>query len=277
MWNVEWAALSARIASVLEAGTYFMLTIGAGAHDYGATGALLQNANDVASRLERFRDSHTAELPEPAIACLSRFLGSYKERCDGLSGIPATQVALTLLASFRAEFNYVVSDAEALGRSLVTRAFMHLQRSIVADATFRERWRKAFEEGETACEKLGACHLLLHGVWAFKANAAGERTDLVLGEPLSVTDEVRRAAATLVLTEWKVVGSSTELRDKIEQAHKQAQLYSSGALAGFELSSRRYLVMVSSDRLEMPEARREGSILYEHVNVPVSPRSPSRS
>jgi len=50
-----------------------------------------------------------------------------------------------------------------------------------------------------------AGHFLVHGTWAFKARTEGERTDLVLGAPLHVDDNVRRASDALVLTEWKRV------------------------------------------------------------------------
>jgi hypothetical protein len=98
---------------------------------------------------------------------------------------------LLKLDLFRAEFDHLLLDTEAVGRSIVRRAFAHLQRSIVADSDFRQKWQKAFGGNETGCEKLGACHLLLHGIWAFKAYAEGERTDLVLGGRLSITNEVQ--------------------------------------------------------------------------------------
>jgi hypothetical protein len=48
-------------------------------------------------------------------------------------------------------------------------------------------------------EKLGAAHLLLHGIWAFKVSATGERTDLVPGEKLEITPQVEAASEALVL------------------------------------------------------------------------------
>ncbi len=67
---------------------------------------------------------------------------------------------LTALTEFRAEFEYLLADTEALARSLVDRAFIHLQRSLVVDPGLRGRWQKAFGAGEAACERLGAVHLL---------------------------------------------------------------------------------------------------------------------
>lgn len=279
MWNIEWTALSARIAALLEAGTYFVRTVGTGESDnYGLTDELLRNAKETVDRIKIFESNHGCQIPESAREALIRFLTQYNAHFPNMSGgLPATQGALTLLASFRGEFDYLVNDAEAVGRSLVARAFAHLQRSIVADDVVRQRWQTAFDEGETAVEKLGGVQLLLHGVWAFKASATGERTDLVLGIPLAVTNEVRRAANTLALTEWKVVNDNSELESKRNQALEQARRYSSGILAGFELSSRRYLVIVSGDFLTLPSPSRENSAVYEYLNVAISPTVPSKA
>lgn len=75
-------------------------------------------------------------------------------------------------------------------------AFAHLQRQIAVDVCIGEenkylclkdrcvctgnKWRKAFEKGEYACEKLGVVHLLSHKIWAFKALSVRAETDLVL-------------------------------------------------------------------------------------------------
>lgn len=112
--------------------------------------------------------------------------------------------AISLLLAFRAEFEYLVSDNESVTKSLVARAFVHLQSSIAADQKVRGSWIEAFESGEPACERLGASHLMLHGVWSFKASTEHARTDLLLSEPRTNWDEPQRAAQGLVLTEWNV-------------------------------------------------------------------------
>jgi hypothetical protein len=92
-----------------------------------------------------------------------------------------------------------------------------------------------------------------------------------------VDNEARPAADALVLTEWKVVRGETERESKAEQAYEQARLYASGSLAGFELSSRRYLVLVSDKwprRYRRPP-RSDGNVVYEHIYVEVSPAQPS--
>lgn len=277
MWSSKWKAISARILSLLDAGTFLFKTTEN--DNCGVTGLLLRNVNEIVSGLRELRDS--SALPDMINRSLNRFLDDYDSRFGSNvqirpTGFPAIAGALPLLASFRAEFEYLLSDTEIIARSLTVRAFTHLQRSIVADEVIQKRWREAFDAGELACEGLGACHFLSHGIWAFKTSATGERTDLVLGTPLQVDDDIRRAADALILTEWKLVRSAGELSRKADEAYQQAKRYSEGILAGFELASRRYLVLVSSDQLAMPSPRQEAEAIYEYRNVAVCPSTPSR-
>ena len=85
------------------------------------------------------------------------------------------------MSEFKSEFELTVGGSVEHAKSLVERAFIHLQRTIVVDHDIRKKWKSAFNTGEIACERLGAVHLLSHGIWAFKADALGERTDLILG------------------------------------------------------------------------------------------------
>lgn len=275
MWSVEWGALSGRIRSLVEAATFLGGVLGGGERDeFGVHQEIFRNAEAIRAQIKRFRENHGPELPEPAQACLTAFLG--QQFPDRMYGLPAMYGAVTLLASFLSEFSYLLNDTDAVARSRVARAFTHLKRSIVADPEIRKRWKTAFTDGETACERLGACHLLLHGVWAFKASAEGGRTDLILGESLCDSDEVRAAADVLVLTEWKLVRDPVQTEAKAKEAFAQAQLYSSGVLAGFELRSWRYLILVSGEQLPtVPTRREETGVTYEYINVPVSPIVPS--
>ena len=63
---------------------------------------------------------------------------------------------------------------------------------------------------------------------------------------------------------------------KIDEAYRQAKNYAAGSLGGFELELHRYLVLVSSDLLEMPDDRLDGRVLYHHINIAVSPTAPSK-
>ena len=149
-------------------------------------------------------------------------------------------------------------------RRIVERAFIHLQRSIVVDPSVKKLWTEAYDGGEVRCEGLGAVHLLLHGIWAFKASATGERTDLVLGQPLTDLSQAEASAEALVLTEWKVIRNSKELDTKAEQAYRQASAYVKGVLAGFELAECRYLVLVSK-RCTRNTTRSAGWVYYIRV------------
>lgn len=119
--------------------------------------------------------------------------------------------------------------------------------------------------------------MLQHGIWAFKAHAIGERTDLVLGTPMTEVDLDRagRAAEVMVLTEWKVLSTATEVEAKRSEANSQLQLYTTGALAGFELQATRYAITVGTQRIDALAPITEGRVTYRHIHVAVDPPSPS--
>jgi hypothetical protein len=133
-----------------------------------------------------------------------------------------------------------------------SRAFAHLQKCIVADDEIQKRWAAAFARGETAFEKLGAAHLLLHGIYALKVDATGARTDLVLGQQIA-DEEVFQVAEGLVLTEWKKVTAGNDAARVAKSARKQAARYAAEPLAGLELTAYRYIVLVSEGRIGEPE------------------------
>jgi hypothetical protein len=180
------------------------------------------------------------------------------------------------LASFQSELSYKLEEFQDNARRLSERAFSHLQRSIVADVEFAQRWQLAFQEGELSCERLGACHLLAHGIWAFKTGSAGERTDLIMRDRVDLA-EAQRSAEALVLTEWKCVGQGENPDVKARQAREQTRLYAEGSLAGFQLDSHRFIVIVSQGRCSLPHSIEEDGVYYRYINVAVNPESPSRA
>lgn len=184
--------------------------------------------------------------------------------------------ALVTLAALEAEVSYLLSDRQSGIRLRAERAFVHLQRSIVVDEAVQQKWARAFESGEPECEKLGAVHLLGHGIWAFKVNAAGGRTDLVFQEPLEDLAKAVRSSDGLVLTEWKRQRPGKSAADCFEEARSQSKSYASGVLAGTELARVRYAVVVSEEDVELPADLLDGGITYRHINIPVNPRVPSR-
>jgi hypothetical protein len=238
---------------------------------------LVPHIKKILVTLEKFRGNHKESISTDAAKSIDSVLTQSFPRVGG-DAFRYVHVMVTLLTSFRAEFEYHLSDTAAVAKRLSERAFAHLQRSIVADEELRGKWIKAFDEGkEPACEKLVAAHLLLHGIWAFKVGAKGERTDLVFNEAIVESSSVERTAEALVLTEWKRVLSPTETEAMAAEARKQAARYRAGALGGVELARYCFIVLVSKENL-MPLANHsENGIEYQHVNIAVNPRPPSKS
>jgi hypothetical protein len=279
-WRTEWKAISDRIEGLMEAGRFFVqLWVGHSSDTYGtAKRELLPHARSIFQSILKFQEHYSQSLPPTAVASLSRFTQQYKDRfsAQDINEIEGLKLLLPCLASFRSEFTFQLSDMQAVAKRITERAFIHLQRIIIADPNIKEQWGSAFESGETACEKLGAAHLLLHGIWAFKASAEGERTDLILGEPLKDLSQVESTAESLVLTEWKIIRTLDELEIQADKAYRQASVYGSSSLAGFELSGYCYLVLVSKGRLEVPSDRNENGVSYKYINIAVKPQVPSR-
>jgi len=126
---------------------------------------LLRDLCRIARNICMFRVEHESVLSEPLLVALSDFAEDYERRfkrflpdCESRFGqTPATGVltnivdvnegiygVLMLLGAFRAEFEFLSADNEAVARSLVVRSLTHLQRLIVADDTVRRRWKASF-------------------------------------------------------------------------------------------------------------------------------------
>ena len=146
----------------------------------------------------------------------------------------------------------------------------------IADDDFREKWQAAFAAGEPACEGLGQVHLLSHGIWAYKVNAAGERTDLVYQEPVADYANDYRYAEGLVPTEWKKVAMRRDAASKFEEARNQARSYAQGALAGNELTGYRYAIVVTAEHVDVPGDLNQDGVVYRHLNIVVDPKPPSK-
>jgi hypothetical protein len=58
-------------------------------------------------------------------------------------------------------------------------------------------------------------------------------------------------------------------------AFKQAKIYSAEPLAGFEVASPRYLVLVSEKRLEQPLPTLENGVTYQYRIIAVDPDTPA--
>jgi hypothetical protein len=182
-----WRTLSSRISGLVAAGN--LLCVQAPT-SVSAVRDIREHCSRVVDAAREFASRYSGTLPAEAGLCLQGAIskvGPYtadatRATLESQRAFIAT--ALVMLTAFESEMSFILSDNQAEIRTRAERAFEHLQRSIVADPATRERWKVAFAEGETACEKLGAAHLLSHGIWAFKTNAEGGRTDLVYQEPI---------------------------------------------------------------------------------------------
>jgi hypothetical protein len=277
----DWKAIASRIKGLIQAGELHARFLGIRSSDsYARARQLRHQCERILSAIETYCDTHKASLPTTVLTAMEAF----KEANSGLirdtSGTADLQdervwAALVLLGGFETEISFLISDREEVVRARSERAFAHLQRSIVADPEFGEKWQSALDQGEVQCERLGGAHLLLHGIYAFKINAEGERTDLVFQDVVGELADEQRYADGLVLTEWKVAASDLEAAKQFEAARMQAGRYERGALGGSELAGYRYLVVVSSENVRTPADIVLGNVLYRHINIAVRPRTPS--
>jgi hypothetical protein len=275
MWLDDWQALAARMLGLAESGDAMARALAVNTDDAGSIRQFLVPAGQEAlTQLRAFGDTNREALGTAAMA-IDRFLSApgFHDRTDFQIRNVQRLMALRALVT---EVNYCLSDRDARGRSAVEWAFLHLQRSLAADPDLQAKWLKAVGNDEPACEKLGAVHLLSHGIFPFKASAAGAATDLILGERIDPEARDLRNARTLVLTEWKLV-TSVDVENKAEQARRQLKKYSTGILAGLMLRSRRYAVLVSENEVPVPADLVEGDVTYQHVRVIVRPPTPSKS
>jgi len=192
MWITRWNRIAARIDGLRATTDLFLRSIAVRGEDtYGVSNShIIPDAREILESLKTFGQDFRSVIPPGASAALDDFLtkasrscSAFRDTTDGPAGAAGAAISLS---SIRAAIAFHLSGSESIGRSITERAFEHLQRSIVADESHRNKWISAFGKNETTCEKLGAVHLLLHGIWAFKINAAGARTDLVFGDPLNL-------------------------------------------------------------------------------------------
>lgn len=278
-WRTQWAAIAGRISGLIEAGQIIVDTLRISSHDsYGASNRVSQQARELLFEIESFASAFGEVLPPNARDEIARFIQEEGPRIrDVTTGLNSLQVCLPSLAWLRAAVQYHLTDIAAVATRVTERAFIHLRSLLVADEGTQRQWRVAFDRGEVACERLGAAHLLQHGIWCFKASGIGARTDLVLGEPLTDPTTIERAADALVLTEWKLIRDQSAVGEVAAAARTQAHLYGTELLSGIELARYRYIVLVSLSRMPHLEDVLLNDVLYRHVNLVISPVTPSRA
>jgi hypothetical protein len=278
----EWKALSNRIRGLTEALHLHAAILTVNANDtFSVARKLLEHIWKIGYSLRAFKDTFGDTLPHQAQEAIGTILSQIPEFS---AGMPVSETSdarrervwasVIMLSAFEAEMTFALSGNQEAILARSERAFSHLQRSIIVDPKVSADWKAAFKKGEVACEKLGAVHLLLHGIYAFKAHAGGGRTDLVFQEPEEFEGELRFAEG-LVLTEWKIV-TKDNVGGQCEHARLQAAKYAQGVLGGAELTSYRYIVGVSRDYVHFPQDVNEGGVIYRHKNIAVAPNVPSR-
>lgn len=279
-WRDEWFQIEARVASLREAAGFLASALKVQSEDpYGSMKKfLLPEAKSLFDSIQDFRGRYAQILPESAANALEDFSQHDALFTPGQSDpLGHLKIVVAALTAICGRVGYLIHESTEEIRSTVERAFVHLQYSLIADSDLRARWIAAFEKDEPACEALGAVHLLAHGIWAFKVHGPGQRTDLVLQEPLTESATVARAHAPFVLTEWKRVLTPGDAHAKRNEALRQATIYGREVLAALELGSTRYLALVSSDRLHDFDDETQDGVQYRTINIAVSAATPSKA
>lgn len=279
-WFDSWRRLAGRIQGLTGATNTLLATFQVDRSDPAniVRNTILPELQQLNNGLREFHSTYGDLLPPLA----AQALASYLERSSTtVQAIPGQEVrslqTVVPLSVFCSEFEYLLRDVEAEARTLTELAFEHLRRMIEVDQATRSRWTDAFDSRETDCEKLGAVHLLSHGIWAFKVSGGGAATDLVFPDQ-SLEEETRMIRATarvLVLTEWKLVKDVRKVEAKAKEARTQAQRYSRSLLADLELKTTRYVVLVTKRQLEAPVDLVDGPVTYRHIVLPTAPEVPS--
>ncbi|MDC4224477.1 MAG: hypothetical protein MPW15_09675 [Candidatus Manganitrophus sp.] len=282
-WLEQWRALAARIEGLIRAGEFLVSAFAVNSSDdfEVVRKSFLPELTAISTEIEQLGKVYADALPPKAFEALQKYIALQNNITQirsqrNITGRVDIQ-ALASLAAFRSQFEYLLRDTEAEGRNLTAFAFEHLRRQLVVDTDVRTKWRYAFKRHETACERLGAVHLLSHGIWAFKVVAPGGATDLVFGDPVEQHSEiVSRTARALVLTEWKLVKRRDNITTKAQEGRNQAAIYSGGVLGDAELKRTRYVVLVCELDLTPPDDVVVGTVTYRHVVLPVNPEDPSK-
>lgn len=283
LWQPKWKAWCARVEQSVALVNYYS-SVDLLRADYGwVQGILARSARETFNDLIAFYTSFQQALPPEAASRLGIYVGTMPELFKEMPDMPDTGGGaiwgpglIGQLLSVQTEVNHLLQDVAASARKDVERALLHLQRTLVVNESVRRIWRSAFNSREERSEALGAVHLLQHGIWAFKVDGVtGGRTDLVLPGPTHESD-VLQSGTTLVLTEWKMVRKGDDPAAKAHEAQQQAERYAGGPLAGVELATHRYVILVSEkDISPLPVLPQTDHASYEVRNIAVHPSSPS--
>lgn len=274
----EWAALDNRISALARAAEYVAAVLPRAPGDgFGVVRKrIAREMTEITTALETFHKNFARNLEAPAVKALESFL-SDKWVSDAPEMINANLVGIAALLTLQSEFNYTLRDIEALMRIRADNAFDHLRALLHVDKELRGRWRAALaNENEPGCERLGALHLLSHGIRGFKMHGQRSITDLVFQEPLD-NEAIGGAQNALILTEWKVVRQPKEMKDKVEEAIAQMREYRAGVLGHSELRNTRYIVVVTNVVVKHQRvvSSKESNVIYHVETLPLHGLTPS--
>lgn len=278
----QWRAISSRIRGLMRAAE-----VDANLHAASPSGSyprwpqLRRQNRLILEEIEKYVEAFSDSIPPKALTAIRDLISEAGPKIRDDSGHGALQAervraGVLILGAFETEITFLLVDEQEAIRLRSERAFQHLQRSIVADEDFQSKWVEAYKNGEIACERLGHIHLLLHGIWAFKAGANGGITDLVFQEPVRDLSDEKPYADGIVLTEWKKAKTPEEAASKFEEARYQARDYSQGIMGGAELTAYRYAVVVTEAQVPIPKDLHEDGFVWRHINIAVKPLSPSQ-
>ena len=274
----DWRIISARIHGLNEAAKLDAILRPNASGRTGATEFLQTQAGEIFGELKSFRRSYEPQLPASAAAVLEKAMRLYRAHA-GQQVTPEVSRGLVgnnlvHLQAIESAVSYSLAGSEQRVYSITERAIQHLQRSLIVGGALRSRWLRAFGRREPDLEALGALHLLNHGIFAFKINASGARTDLVI--PDSDPADAARYATGIVLTEWKKAETEEDANKKFAEAHRQASLYASGPLASIELRNVRYAIVVTKAKINIPPDEERQGIIYRNINISLKYQIPSK-
>ena len=274
----DWNVISSRINSLARAAQLYAQMHATNSSDsYNAIGEIAKQCLEVLNEIIAFSETHKETLPGKVKSRIREFVDKRGGVIRAEDNQRAAKAGIIILSAFESEITSRLTTGEERIRARSERAFMHLQHTLYVDLAYRKRWHDAFDDiGETKCESLGGVHLLWHGIWAFKSHTPGERTDLVLQEPIN-DDPLERGLDGLVLTEWKVA-TDKNAEAQFRDAKGQLERYRRGVLGGVELTGFRYAIVVSLAPLkvtDIPTDTTVGEVRYRHINLAIELPSPS--
>ena len=195
----EWNAIVARIEGLTAAMQLHAALLGVRDSDSFNTGGYLgAQYRGALLSIQSFGERFRGELPAAVTAAIDGFVKEkgdiFKEAAEGPDvKYERLRAAVVLLPALTTQISHLLRDGQPLILARSELAFAHLQRLIAADPEIQKKWQATFKAGEVKCEKLGAAHLLSHGIWAFKVSAAKGITDLIFQDmPVTEAPEIRR-------------------------------------------------------------------------------------